>query len=110
MVWLPGTNTIAVAAASSILLVNASSGRQSRALLGHTAYVSALAVGGDGGLLASCQEGRHPVIRLWDIANGDCLAILCGAWAGWLGFLVVRASQGDVAEGYQGRIRQRPCV
>jgi hypothetical protein len=54
-------------------------GRQ-RVLLGHTAYVARIAIGGEGRLLASGQEGRQPVVRLWDMESGECLAILCGKW------------------------------
>jgi hypothetical protein len=52
-------------------------GRQ-RHLLGHTAFVVALAVGSDGSLLVSGQEGKEAAVRLWDVASGACLAILCG--------------------------------
>ena len=37
----------------------------------------ALVDSGDGALLATAQEGKHALIRLWDYANGSCLAILC---------------------------------
>jgi hypothetical protein len=52
-------------------------GRQ-RVLAGHTAYVSCLALGGEGRLLASGQEGRQPAVRLWDLESGECLAVLSG--------------------------------
>jgi WD40 repeat protein len=52
--------------------------RRQRLFVGHTAYVVCLALGGDGRLLASGQEGRQPVVRLWDFGSGECLAILCG--------------------------------
>jgi WD40 repeat protein len=57
------------------------SGRQ-RHLLGHTGYVCALAFSADGSLLASTQEGRQAVVRLWDWKSGDCLAVLCGEQPG----------------------------
>lgn len=49
-----------------------------RLLLGHTAYVCCLALSGSGQLLASGQEGPHAAVRLWDLATGECLAVLCG--------------------------------
>jgi hypothetical protein len=56
-------------------------GNQQRLFIGHTAWVTAMALGGEGKLLASGQEGRQPVVRLWDFETGDCLAILCGEFA-----------------------------
>lgn len=49
---------------------------------GHTAFVCALAVASDGRLLASCQEGKEAIVRLWDTANCACLAILNGEGTG----------------------------
>lgn len=36
----------------------------------------ALAFDAKGSLLASAQEGKHAVIRVWDFALGTCLAVL----------------------------------
>jgi hypothetical protein len=57
--------------------------RQQRFFIGHSAFVSCLALGGQGTLLAAAQEGKQPLIRLWDCrrpeqGGGKCLAILCG--------------------------------
>jgi hypothetical protein len=68
--------------------------QQQRVFMGHSAFVSALALGGGGRLLASAQEGKQPVVRLWDCSKQDtagqgapgagacagsrCLAVLCG--------------------------------
>jgi hypothetical protein len=48
---------------------------QQRFFVGHTAFVSCLALGGGGTLLATGQEGRQPVIRLWKFAAGTCSTI-----------------------------------
>ncbi len=70
-----------MAAASLVLALDASDGgRPQRHFLGHTAHVCALALSADGALLASAQEGRTAVVRLWDWASGACLAVLCGEW------------------------------
>lgn len=55
--------------------------RQQRFFIGHSAFVSCLALGGQGSLLATGQEGKQPLIRLWDCSKrgaSRCLAILCG--------------------------------
>lgn len=53
-----------------------------RLFIGHTAYVACVTLGGGGKLLASGQEGRKPVVRLWDFESAECLAILCGELQG----------------------------
>lgn len=36
----------------------------------------ALAFDAKGTVLASAQEGKHAIIRVWDFASGTCLAVL----------------------------------
>jgi WD40 repeat protein len=38
--------------------------------------VCALAFDAKGTVLASAQEGKHAIIRVWDFASGTCLAVL----------------------------------
>jgi hypothetical protein len=60
--------------------------RRQRFFTGHNAFVSCMALGGQGSLLATGQEGKQPVIRLWDCSSSSgssqegskCMAILCG--------------------------------
>jgi hypothetical protein len=55
--------------------------RRQRFFIGHSAFVSCMALGGKGMLLATGQEGKLPLIRLWDCSKqgaSRCLAILCG--------------------------------
>lgn len=70
-----------------------------RFFVGHSAFVCCLALGGQGQLLATGQEGKAALIRVWDFrpgqqqqpaetgsteddtamsSNGTCLAVLCG--------------------------------
>ncbi|KAG2447660.1 hypothetical protein HYH02_007576 [Chlamydomonas schloesseri] len=91
LAWLPGGDEVAYAAASVVVImavgdpaaVQAPPGQQAplapgrqRYCLGHTAFVCALAVASDGRTLASCQEGKEAIVRLWDTTNCACLAIL----------------------------------
>lgn len=52
--------------------------------MGHTSNVCAMAFGKDGRLLATGQEGRTGLIRVWDFKSGNCLAIVCGHQGGGL--------------------------
>lgn len=60
--------------------------RRQRFFIGHNAFVSCMALGGQGSLLATGQEGKQPLMRLWDCSSSSsqesskCLAILCGEW------------------------------
>lgn len=106
LVWIPGSDEVAYAAASVVVLMRIADvpptslaaagspaagagaaqlkrpppdpGRQ-RYLLGHTTFVCALAASSNGELVASAQEGKDAVVRLWDVASCTCLAILNGA-------------------------------
>ncbi|GIL93850.1 hypothetical protein Vretimale_214 [Volvox reticuliferus] len=97
LVWIPGGDEVAFTAASVVVIMRISDvppaaagatalaaeaqrlqqepGRQ-RYLMGHTAFVCALAASSNGELLASAQEGKEAVVRLWDVATCACLAIL----------------------------------
>ncbi|NWX47799.1 WDR90 protein, partial [Steatornis caripensis] len=48
---------------------------EQRFFLGHTDKVSALALNGNGTLLASVQAGPLGVLRLWDFPTGSCLSV-----------------------------------
>ncbi|KXZ51899.1 hypothetical protein GPECTOR_11g332 [Gonium pectorale] len=91
LVWIPGSDEIAFAAASVVVLMSVSEGpavpaaspgaeerpsARQRHLLGHTAYVCALAASSNGQLLASAQEGKEAIVRLWDVGSCACLSIL----------------------------------
>jgi WD40 repeat protein len=80
-----------------------------RFFVGHSAFVCCLALGRHGTLLATGQEGKAALIRVWDFApgqqqqratdreptedncaasnNSTCLAVLCGEYTGnsWYG-------------------------
>jgi len=49
---------------------------QQRFFLGHTEKVVVMALGPNDTLLATCQEGKKPTIRLWEVATGECVAML----------------------------------
>ncbi|KAM9059484.1 WD repeat-containing protein 90 isoform 4-T6 [Megaptera novaeangliae] len=55
-----------------VLCVNT---REQRLFLGHTDKVSALALDGNGSLLASAQARPHSMLRLWDFQTGECLSL-----------------------------------
>ncbi|MEM0979393.1 MAG: NB-ARC domain-containing protein, partial [Cyanobacteria bacterium P01_H01_bin.58] len=61
-----------------ILLWDATSGKQLRALSGHTALVWSVALNRDGTLLASsAQDGT---IKIWDLVTDECIQTLHSHW------------------------------
>lgn len=86
LVWPPQhPDEVVFMAASAVvgMRVDGSSGQ--RFFLGHTAHVCSLAFDAQGDLMASGQEGKQAIIRLWDFRTGLCLSILNGRWGveGW---------------------------
>ncbi|MEW5300015.1 MAG: hypothetical protein WDW36_002979 [Sanguina aurantia] len=73
--WAPRSEELVFAAASAVIAMT-SDGTSQRFFLGHTAQVVALSMDAAGVLLASAQEGRSAVVRLWDFRAGTCLTIL----------------------------------
>ncbi|XRB08526.1 centriole proteome protein [Pycnococcus provasolii] len=65
------------------VVANRSDGTGQRFFVGHSAPVIGIAFSNDGSLMATAQEGKASVIRVWDFATGDCLSIL-NAHAGGL--------------------------
>eukprot|EP00817_Percolomonadidae_sp_ATCC50343_P003591 CAMPEP_0117420370 /NCGR_PEP_ID=MMETSP0758-20121206/1713_1 /TAXON_ID=63605 /ORGANISM="Percolomonas cosmopolitus, Strain AE-1 (ATCC 50343)" /LENGTH=715 /DNA_ID=CAMNT_0005201929 /DNA_START=804 /DNA_END=2948 /DNA_ORIENTATION=- len=61
--------------ASVIVILNVKS-REQRILTGHTEEIAAMAVNKEGTLLASVQTGKIPLMRLWEVETGRCVAIL----------------------------------
>ncbi|KAK9823925.1 hypothetical protein WJX72_006401 [[Myrmecia] bisecta] len=83
MLWAPNSPEVVFAAASTIVVMNVNTGTQ-RYLFGHTNNVCGLAANAQGTLLASAEEGRLALIRLWDLPSGRCLAILNGHAGGMI--------------------------
>lgn len=46
---------------------------QQEFLQGHTAPVTCMELSYDGKILASCQEGENPMLRLWRTSNNQCI-------------------------------------
>eukprot|EP00051_Salpingoeca_urceolata_P017149 m.231562 g.231562 ORF g.231562 m.231562 type:complete len:1844 (-) comp18876_c0_seq6:786-6317(-) len=73
--WTPDGCRLVYACHSTIVSMDVSTGSQ-KFFLGHTDEVSALAMTGNGKILASTQTGRHPVIRLWNPVTGRSIGLI----------------------------------
>ena len=47
-------------------------------------YFDTTSTVGDGALMASAQEGKEALVRLWEFSTGACLGIVCGHASGML--------------------------
>ena len=73
----PDGTSLVFGSASTVVVMDAATGQQ-RFLTGHTAGICAASFNAAGTLLATAQEGKPAVVRLWDFKSGACVAILCG--------------------------------
>ena len=73
----PDGKSLVFGSASTVVVLDATSGAQ-RFLMGHTNGICSAAFNSAGTLLATAEEGRPAVIRLWDFKGGACVGILSG--------------------------------
>ena len=77
MLWTADSRSIIYSCSSNVICMNPDSNHQ-RFFLGHTNKVVVMALGPNDSLLATCQEGKKPTIRLWEVSTGECVAMLNG--------------------------------
>lgn len=62
---------------------------------------------GDGCVMASAQEGKEALIRLWEFATGKCHAILCGHATGMICVDVSQDSRALLGVGLDAHSKQQ---
>jgi len=67
----------------TVRIWDAVSGKLLRELTGHNAYVRSVSFSPDGQWLAS---GSSNNVRIWDVHQGNCVAVLAGLPEGWVAF------------------------
>ncbi|KAG1677552.1 hypothetical protein FOA52_014450 [Chlamydomonas sp. UWO 241] len=76
LAWAPGGRDELVFAAASTAIAMRADGSTQRFFFGHTAHVAGLAFDAAGGIMATIQEGKQAVVRVWDFDTGACAAVL----------------------------------
>lgn len=74
----PPNSSEIVFASANVVVSMSGDGRSQRFFFGHTAHVTAIGFDGEGKLMATGQEGKEAIIRLWDFTTGHCLCMLTG--------------------------------
>ena len=75
MLWTADSRSIIYSCSTNVICMNPDSNQQ-RFFLGHTEKVVVMALAPNDQLLATCQEGKKPTIRLWEVSAGECVAML----------------------------------
>jgi WD repeat-containing protein 90 len=109
LAWCPGTAEAVFVSNNMVVAQDTVTGVQ-RFFMGHTAPVVAIAFSGDGQLMATAQEGKTALVRLWNMATGQCAAILCGHASGLAAIDVSQDGRAVVAVGMDVYKRQTLVV
>lgn len=73
---LPQENIVLFSSAGVIISMDAETLQQKKFFFGHSAPVSCFDIAPHGHLIASAQEGKNSIIRIWDYHTARCLSML----------------------------------
>ena len=66
-------NIVLFTSCGSLIAMDVETNEQKRFFFGHSAPICCFDVAQNGGLIASAQEGKNSIIRIWDYHNARCL-------------------------------------
>ena len=72
----PDENVVIFASNGSLIAMDVETNQQKRFYLGHSAPICCFDVAPHGGLIASAQEGKNSIIRIWEYKTAHCLQFL----------------------------------
>ncbi|GAX72875.1 hypothetical protein CEUSTIGMA_g330.t1 [Chlamydomonas eustigma] len=105
LAWAPNSEELVFAAASVVVAMK-TDGSTQRFFFGHTAHVCAFAFDFEGTVMASVQEGKQAVVRVWDYHSGVCAAVLNAHAGGMACVSISPDGRALVAVGVDGHNRQ----
>ena len=73
---IPNENTVLFTSCGSLIAMDVETSQQKRFFFGHSAPICCFDVAQNGHLIASAQEGKNSIIRIWDYHNARCLQML----------------------------------
>ena len=71
-----GENVVIFTAGGTLIAMDVDTNTQKRFFFGHSAPVCCFDLNANGALLASAQEGKHSIIRLWEYESGRCISMM----------------------------------
>ena len=66
-------NVVLFTSCGSLIAMDVETNQQKRFFFGHSAPICCFDVAAHGGLIASAQEGKNSIIRIWDYHTARCL-------------------------------------
>ena len=69
-------NIVLFTSCGSLIAMDVETNQQKRFFFGHSAPICCFDVSQSGALIASAQEGKNSIIRIWDYHNARCLQML----------------------------------
>lgn len=73
---LPNERTVVFTSGGTLIAMDVETKHQKRFFFGHSAPVCCFDIAAHGGMMASAQEGKNSLIRIWDYHTARCLSIL----------------------------------
>jgi WD40 repeat protein len=73
---LPHENIVVFSSAGVLITMDVETLQQKRFFFGHSSPISCFDIASHGALLASAQEGKNSIIRIWDYHTARCLSML----------------------------------
>jgi WD repeat-containing protein 90 len=73
---IAGENIVVFSSAGTLIAMDVETNQQKRFFFGHSAPICCFDIANHGSMLASAQEGKNSIIRVWDYHTARCLSML----------------------------------
>lgn len=71
-----GENVVVFTSGGTLIAMDSESNEQKRFFFGHSAPICCFDINFQGNLIASAQEGKNSIIRLWSYGNASCITMV----------------------------------
>lgn len=72
---MDGHNVVVFASGGTLITMDTEERKQNRFFFGHSKPISCFDINANGTLMASGQEGKNPLVRIWEYDTGRCLSM-----------------------------------
>ena len=73
---IPGENIVIFSSGGTIIAMDTETSEQKRFFFGHSAPVCCFDVAKQGNLIASAQDGKQTILRIWDYFTARCITMM----------------------------------
>lgn len=71
-----GENVVIFTSGGTLIAMDTETNEQKRFFFGHSAPIVCFDLNNQGNLIASAQEGKNSIIRIWDYATARCITMV----------------------------------